>query len=647
MCGIVGVLRFDGKAVDEQKLRVMRDTMFHRGPDDGGLYVNGPAGLGHRRLAIVDLSDAGHQPMANEDGTVWLVFNGEIYNYVELRAELIARGHKFSSHTDTEVILHLYEEEGERCVSRLRGMFAFVLWDARRQLMFGARDRVGIKPFNYYVDAKQFICASESKALLADGDVPRRVDHEGLAGYFFAGFPQGDRTMFSGIRQLPPGHSITVSGGAIRVHRYWDLQYTYNFARSDAQALEELEAMLDESARLHCRSDAELGCHLSGGLDSSAVTGLAARHRPSMKTFSIRFNEGGEWYDETAYAREMAAAAGAEYHEAVPSGDDLASVFPGLVWHMEMPLPNLGGFAYYTVSRLAAEHVKVTLTGHGGDEIFAGYKAQFESAFGSAPFFDSSLEPVPPTRPLARAASMGRRLAQLGIGGAARRVGRRIRPAPLTAEEKWVALHCSRPPQQNSLLSPHFVSRLDGYSPVDDYLTAFRQAPTTEALDRCLYHDLACYLPGLLYMEDRVSMAMSVESRVPLLDHRLVEFMATVPAAQKVPGLQPKAMLRAAARTAAVPDAICNRRDKRGFPVPFRFWILDVLKDMSHDVLLAPQSLDRGIIDADRLRQWRLTPHETQLALSLELWFRIFIDEDPEWTDRASTATGAFIGAGA
>lgn len=639
------MLRFDGKPVDEDQLRAMRDTMFHRGPDDGGCYVNGAVGLGHRRLSIVDLTEAGHQPMTNEDGTVWLVFNGEIYNYVELRAELVARGHRFSSHTDTEVILHLYEEEGERCVARLRGMFAFVLWDSHREQIFGARDRLGIKPFHYYADRNQFICASEAKALLEDPGVPRQVDYAGLAGYLFAGFPQGDRTMFSAIRQLPPGHSLTVDRGGVRVRQYWDVEYAYNFARSDAEVVDELETLLDESVRLHCRSDAELGCHLSGGLDSSTVTGLAARHRPSMKTFSIRFNEGGDWYDETAFAKVMAAAAGADYYEAVPNGDDLAAVLPGLLWHMEMPLPNIGGFAYYTVSRLAAEHVKVTLTGHGGDEIFAGYSAQFETAFGTAPFSASNPEPTPSVPPLARAASFGKRLVALGLSETARRVKQRVRPTPLMPDEKWVALHCSLPPQQNPLLSPRFLSKLNGYSPVDDYLAAFRSAPTSELLDRCLYHDLRCYLPGLLCMEDRVSMAMSVESRVPLLDHRIVEFMATVPPGQKVPGLQPKAMLRAAARS-AIPDGIRNRSDKRGFPVPSRFWILNVLKDLSRHVLLSPQSLDRGIIEADRLRQWRLSPHEIQTALSLELWFRIFIDQDPEWTSQASAATGSFMGIG-
>lgn len=644
MCGIVGVLRFDGKPIDEEHLIAMRDTMFHRGPDDGGCYVNGAVGLGHRRLSIVDLTDAGHQPMTNEDGTVWLVFNGEIYNYVELRAELLARGHRFSSHTDTEVIIHLYEEEGERCVARLRGMFALVLWDSRRERMFGARDRIGIKPFHYYADRRQFICASEAKALLEDPDVPRQVDYAGLAGYLFAGFPQAERTVFSGISQLPAGHSITVDRDGVRVRKYWDVEYAYNFARTDAEVVEQLEHLLDESVRVHCRSDAELGCHLSGGLDSSTVTGLAARHRPSMKTFSIRFNEGGDWYDETAFAKVMSAAAGAEYHEAVPSGDDLATLLPGLIWHMEMPLPNLGGFAYYAASRLAAEHVKVTLTGHGGDEIFAGYSAQFETAFGTSPFSASNPEPMPSVPALIRAASFGNRLTELGFSGAARRVRQRVRrPTPLTPDQKWVALHCSSPPQQNPLLSPSFVSKLNGYSPVDDYLTAFLSAPTSELLDRCLYHDLRCYLPGLLYMEDRVSMAMSVESRVPLLDHRVVEFMATVPPSQKVAGLQPKAMLRAAARS-AIPDGIRNRSDKRGFPVPFRFWILDVLKDLSRQVLLSPQSLDRGIIQADRLRKWRLNPHEIQTALSLELWFRIFIDQDPEWTSQASAATRSFIG---
>ena len=627
MCGIVGILRFDGRPVDERTFNAMRDVMLHRGPDDAGTYIDGPAGIGHRRLSIVDLSPAGHNPMCNEDRSVWITFNGEVYNYVELREELLQRGHRFSSHTDTECIIHLYEELGERCVERLGGMFAFVIWDARRKCMFAARDRIGIKPFHYYADANQFVCASEVKAILAAPGVPCAVEARGIADYFFSGFPLAGRTLFAGINQLPPGHSLTVDADGVRTRKYWDVEYAYNHTRSSRAVHEELTALLDDAVRLHCRSDATLGCHLSGGIDSSTVTGLASRHRQSLKTFSIRFAEGG-WYDETQFARAQSAHADAHYLEAIPDGNDLGSVLPGLVWHMEMPLPNLGGFSYFTVSRLASSHVKVTLTGHGGDEVFAGYPAQFRTAFGTNPF--------PPERePDAQHESsttdvlgrFWRRVARLGVGGVARGVWNRVFPKPVSPEDLWVALHCGRAPDKNPLFARRFVAGLGGYTPRDDYLAAFRDAPTNELLDRCLYHDLRCYLPGLLHMEDRVSMAVSVESRVPLLDHRIVEFMATVPPLQKVPGMQPKALLRDAAGN-ALADAVRNRKDKRPFPVPFQFWVREVLKSMSREILQSPASLDRGVFDADRLRRWDLSATEIWGALNLELWFRIYIDRD-------------------
>jgi asparagine synthase (glutamine-hydrolysing) len=639
-------MHLDGKPVDEFQINAMRDTMFHRGPDDGGTYIDGAIGLGHRRLSIVDLSEAGHQPMTNEDGTVWITFNGEIYNYVELRAELVKRGHRFSSHTDTEVIVHLYEEEGERCVEKMAGMFTFVIWDSRRQQFFVARDRIGIKPLHYYVDRQMFICASEAKAILECPGMKREVDYEGLAGYFLAGFPQSDRTAFVGIKQLPPGFSMIVSRDGVKMRKYWDLEYRHNHARTDAQVVDELEALLDDVVRVHCRSDAALGCHLSGGLDSSTVTGFAARHRDAMKTFSIRFAQGGDWFDETYYARAMSAAAGAEYLEAVPSGDDLGRLLPGLVWHMEMPLPNAGGFAYYTVSRLASEFVKVTLTGHGGDEVFAGYPAQFQLAFNANPFAQDIVEPtLPPDARSTRVADLRRKLGAFGPGGLAKRITRRLRNRPPTAAERWVSLHCSKPPGENPLLSRQFNTTLGGYSPIPDYIASFNDAPTSEMLDRCLYHDLRTYLPGLLYMEDRVSMSVSVESRVPLLDHRLVEFMATVPPMQKVPKLQPKALLRAATRK-AIPDEVRDRKDKRGFPAPVNYWLRHVLKDMSKSVLLSPQALDRGVIDADRMRRWDLSDTEIWTALNVELWFRIFIDQDPLWTSQSSSATTALVAGG-
>lgn len=635
MCGIVAIFRFDGREVDERQLNSMRDQIAHRGPDDAGCYVSGTVGLGHRRLTIVDLTPAGHQPMSNEDGTIWIVFNGEVYNYVELRAELIARGHRFASHSDTETIVHLWEEEGERCVERLGGMFSFVLWDSRRKIFFGARDRIGIKPFHYYVDRHQFVCASEVKALLAAPGVPRLPDHIGIADYLFSGFPLAERTFFSSIKHLAPGHSVTVNSEGVHVRKYWDVEYRYNRTRSAVAVEDELAELLDDSVRIHCRSDAELGCHLSGGLDSSTVTGLAARHRKKLKTFSIRFGEGG-WFDETAYAKAQAAHAGTNYYEAVPNANDLGALLPGLLWHMEMALPNTGGFAYYTVSRLASEHVKVTLTGHGGDEVFAGYAAQFQTAFGVNPFPADGFPDVKSRASLyARTLQRARRLGSLGVRGVAKALMNRISPQSRTSEELWVALHCGQEHDRASLVSSRFVTSLNGYSSHDDYLASFRSAPTPELFDRCLYHDLRCYLPGLLYMEDRVSMSASVESRVPLLDHRIVEFMATVPPTQKVPGMQPKALLRGAARS-AIPDVIRNRDDKRPFPVPFRLWIKDVLEPMAREVLLSPQSLDRGIFDPDRLRRWDIPRQEFWGALNVELWFQIFIDRNPRWMERVN-----------
>jgi len=638
MCGIVGMMRFDGQRVDARDLDVMRDTLHHRGPDAAGSYIDEGIGLALRRLAIIDLSPAGHQPMSNEDGTVWIVFNGEIYNYVELRTELIARGHTFSSHTDTEVIVHLYEELGERCVERLRGMFGFVIWDKRRQLMFGARDRIGLKPFHYYIDEKQFICASEIKAILVAPGVPRRASNEGVSDYLFAEFPLGSGTMFEGIHKLRPGHSITVSRDGVRVEKYWDVDFAYNHARSDAQVCNELADLLDEAVRIHCRSDAELGCHLSGGLDSSIVTGLASRHRRSLKTFSIRFGEGG-WYDETAFARTAADFAHAQYLEAVPNGRDFAHLLPGLVWHMEMPLPNLGGFSYYTVSRLAASHAKVALTGHGGDEVFAGYAAQFQTAFGVNPFAngvysDSSSNGTNGLGARARMMSFARRIASLGFSDFGDRLKGRFLRRPPGPEQLWMALHAGVSARRNPMVSSKFIAALSGYSPVDEYLAPFREAQTTELLDRCLYHDLRSYLPALLHMEDRMSMSVSVESRAPLIDHKIVEFMGTVPPMQKVPGMQPKGLLRNAAK-GAIPEIIRSRRDKRPFPVPFDHWAGGILGDVSREVLLSPRSLDRGIFNPDRLRRWDLDNQELWTALNLELWFQIFIDNDPVWTEQA------------
>ena len=639
MCGIVGVLKRDGTSIDRSLLLRMRDSMLHRGPDDGGIYVNGPVGLGHRRLSIVDLSPGGHQPMSNEDGTVWLVFNGEIYNYVELASRLRQRGHVFRSHTDSEVIIHLYEEMGERCVNEFNGMFSFILWDSRRGQFFGARDRMGIKPFYYYSDSKQFVCASEIKAILEDPTVRRAADGRGVADYLFAGAPLAGKTFFDGISELAPGHAITVRGGEHYVRSYWDVCYQYDESRSPEVLSGQVAELLDDSVRIHCRSDAALGAHLSGGIDSSTVTSLAVKHVQPLKSFSIRF-AGGERYDETRFAKLVSAAVGTDYQERTETPQALEHVFASLIWHMDQPPAGGGdgGFSYYAAASLAAEHVKVALTGHGGDEVFAGYPAQLQMVGAGASAFESRAPES--VRPGARA-RFRRMLGREGLRGVVRRIASRVSSSQaVTPEDLWMHLHCGELPSSSALLHRSFRRSLTGYSPATEYLKPFRDAPSERMLDRCLYHDLRVYLPQLLHKEDRASMAVSIESRVPLLDYRIVELLATVPPSQKIPGNVPKGLLRNAA-SRWLPPEIVHRRDKVPFTVPIKDWLGGVLSPLAKEIANSPACLERGIFDPDVIRRGLLDESELLSLLNIELWFRIYIDKDP-WsiaqTTRASRA---------
>jgi asparagine synthase (glutamine-hydrolysing) len=635
MCGIAGIVNVNGQAPDRALLLRIRDTLVHRGPDDAGIYLKGCVGLALRRLSIVDLTSAGHQPMSNEDGTVWLVFNGEIYNYVELAAELRVRGHSFRSRTDSETIIHLYEEEGEECVRRLNGMFAFAIWDERKQMLFAARDRFGIKPFHYSLGKNGFVFASEMKALLEHPAVSCRPSYEGLADYLFAGTPLGTKTVFADIVSLEPGHTLTFAprDGRLSIHSYWDLRFEYRHDRSSAQVEDELCELIDDAVRIQCRSDATLGCHLSGGLDSSTIVSFAARHRRPLQTFTVSFKENSV-VDESAFARAVARNVGVEDLYTMPDAHHLFGLFAALVWHMDMPLPNEGAFAYFTVSEFASRHVKVALTGHGGDEVFAGYPAQFQAAFGSTAMFE-----LPGGSKGARTSRIGelRWLQPAVLYRALRR--RLIGRLHLTALERlWMQLHCNVMPEVNPLLDRKFLARLQGYSPVPEYLKPLRSAATNAVLDRCLYHDLRSYLPGLLHMEDRVSMAVSLESRIPLLDHRVVEFMATVPPEQKVPALEPKHLLRRVA-SHVLPAEIVARRDKLPFPTPTNVWFSGSWAKAVASVLQSPASLDRGIFDPDLLRDDRMEYSTRWSALTLELWFRIFVDRDADWLKAAQSRT--------
>ena len=635
MCGIVGVLRADGAPVSGSMLAEMQESIVHRGPDDAGTYLKGSVGLGVRRLAILDLTPAGHQPMANDDGTLWIVFNGEIYNYVELAQELKALGHRLVSHSDTEVLLHLYEQFGKDCLHKLNGMFGFAVWDARERTLFAARDRLGIKPFYYHHSGGRFMFASEVKALLQGDPSLRRPDHEALADYLFSGGPLGGKTGFAGISQLEPGHWLTWRDGQLSIRRYWDVRYRYEDPKRDAELLAELAWVVDDAVRIHSRSDVPLGCHLSGGLDSSAVASHATRHVRPLTTFSIGFRD-GPYYDESEHARAVAAHIGATHVEEFGQPDDLGGLLPALIYHMDFGLPAEGAFGYFAVSRLARRHVKVALTGHGGDEVFAGYPKYFDIAFGSTAMFDLSGRPIEGPSAMTRLRTVWRREGPLGL---VHRLGLRLQSRPGSLEDRWIS-YCGPEPARNPVLHPKFVQTLGGYSPRDACLRPFQEASTHEILDKCLYNDLRIYLPLFLALEDRMSMAVSLESRVPLLDHRIVELMGRIPPSVKVTGLQPKRLLREIVQP-LLPESIRERRDKRPFPIPHGRWFARELAGTVHDILRSPSCLDRGIFHPDRLREGNLSPSTVWPLINLELWFRIFMDRDPYWVERALTLTRA------
>jgi asparagine synthase (glutamine-hydrolysing) len=640
MCGIVAVWQRDGRPCRQADIVAMRDVLIHRGPDDAGLLVDGDVGLGHRRLSILDLSTAGHQPMSNEDASVWLVFNGEIYNYIELTSFLRGRGHTFHSSTDSEVILHLYEEEGPRCLKSLNGMFAFVLWDSRRRIMFAARDRIGIKPLYYYLKDNVFVCASEVKGILAHPEIPTAVDYQGLADYIFVGMPLAHKTLFAGVRQLPPAHMLTLSASGVRIERYWDVAYRYQTGRTTRQIVTDLSELIDDAVRIHCRSDAAVGCHLSGGLDSSVVSSVAARHRGGMDAFSVRFGESA-YYDETEYASDVARTIGARHYIIAPEALDLMSLLGPLTWHQDFPIRDTAGFSYFSVARLAARNVKVALTGHGGDEVFGGYPWQFEAAFGTTEMFDLS------KRPPAETTTKGQRIARVarrqGLLGIARRLLRGASHSE-SFEAQWIRMHGGDDPGRSTLLDPELVRRFGDYSPACDYLRPLVEAPTEHTFDRCLYHDLVLYLPHLLMKEDRASMAVSLESRVPLLDYRIVEYMATVPPEDKVPQGVPKSLLRNVAAT-YLPSRVVHRNDKTPFPVPLREWIASQLTPQIRAILGSKASLERGIFSPQALRDPWLSPEEMLAMLNVEIWFRVFIDRDPDWLPaEPGTVRGVFAG---
>jgi asparagine synthase (glutamine-hydrolysing) len=626
MCGIAGRFNYDPlRPIDRGVLTAMTDAAAHRGPDASGCHVAPGIGLGHRRLSIIDLS-TGDQPLCNETGTVWTVFNGEIYNFADVRAELAARGHRFRTGSDTEVIVHGYEEWGERAVERFRGMFAFAVWDASRRRLLLARDRVGVKPL-YYAElpGRGIVFGSELKSLLEDPDVPREWRPDAIDAYLTLLYVPAPLTIYQGIHKLEPGHVLVAEHGAIRTSRYWDLTFTGDGdpARED-EYLERLDALLAESVALRQIADVPLGAFLSGGIDSSAVAAyMVQTSEQAPKTISVGFDHAA--YDELAHARQVAEHLGCEFHPRTVT-PDVVSLLPALAWHFDEPFADSSAVPTYYVSKAAREMVTVALSGDGGDELWAGYtrhrverwEQRARAALGSAS---------------AAAGALGRAL-PLSMKGA--RALRHLGAAPDQAYALKHAYGMFEPEAKTRLYSGDFAAAVRGADPFARFREIYARCGSGDAIDRGLYVDVHTYMvDDILTKVDRMSMAVSLEAREPLLDHRLLEFAATVPSSLKIRNGRGKHLLRKVLQR-RVPHAILER-GKHGFEAPIGEWLRGPLAPMA-DALLADGRLrDRGIFDGPEVaRLWSehragRADHRHRLwqLVMLELWFRRFVDRAP------------------
>ena len=608
----------------------MRDSLTHRGPDDAGLYLGAGVGLGHRRLSIVDLS-GGRQPMANEDRRVWIVFNGEIYNHRDLRPELEERGHQYRTVSDTETIVHLYEERGARAVECLSGMFAFAIWDSARRELLLARDRLGIKPLYYALDGDGTLYfASEIKALIEARAGAPEINYSALPDYLANHAPSGEETLFSGFKRLLPGHTLMWRDGRIEVRKYWDLSFAQNGhpALSDRGAIEQWTALFREAVRSHLMADVPLGVFLSGGIDSSAIAAvMSGMAREPIKTFSVGFAE--REANELEYARMVARAFNTDHHEVIVSPDDFFAVMPRLIWHEDEPLGHLASVPLYFVSELAARHVKVVLTGEGSDELMAGYYRHWKTVYNlslGARYYGWTPEA------LRRAARDG--IDRLPIGSALRhRLSRTFLSRTPDVESLYLDNFAvfSRE-QQLRLLTPEAQGRAGALDPYATTRRRLAQSDATTTLNRLLYADTKTYLHELLMKQDQMSMAASLESRVPFLDHRLVEFTARLPERMKLRRLTTKYVLRRSMK-GVLPKPILTR-SKMGFPTPVGAWFRGAYRSVIDEYALSARSRDRGVFDPAFVRnlvaehQSGARDHSQRLwsLVNFEMWARQFID---------------------
>jgi asparagine synthase (glutamine-hydrolysing) len=625
MCGIYGILRFDGSPPDPAQLYTMGHVITHRGPDDHGTHTDGPCGIGMRRLSIIDLT-GGHQPMSTSDGRLWLVCNGEIYNFRELRRDLEARGCRFRSQSDSEVVLHAYAEYGDTFVERLNGMFAFALWDAAQRRLLIGRDRLGIKPLYIADNGKWLAFASEAKSLLQLPDLETTLDITAVSSYLRLGYVPAPQSMFRGIRKVPPATLLVVESGRSEQRRYWRIPEEVDRTISESEWIERLRSSMEQSVRMQMVSDVPLGAFLSGGIDSSGVVAFMARaSKARVKTYAIGFegSRANEYYNELPYARRVADLFGTEHREIVVK-PDVVALLPRLLWHMDEPISDTAFITTYLVSEFARRDVTVILSGVGGDELFGGYRRYLGN------YYHGYFDRLPGW--LRRAAvAAGERLPSdrhSAVLNVLRLAKGFLANAELSFEDRYVGYV-----EVFSADAAARLLRINGYERYDAMQSAFRTARSDDALNRMLVIDAETQLPDdLLLLTDKMSMATSLECRVPLLDHELVELAATIPEEVKIRGGRLKHLMKLALADMLPPEIL--RRKKRGFGTPMGAWLKNDLKPLLGRMLDDSTVRQRGLFDYEQVRRL-IAAHEANridgtdqlLALmNLEIWSRIYLD---------------------
>jgi asparagine synthase (glutamine-hydrolysing) len=632
MCGIAGILEFGRDArANPGALREMCRVISHRGPDDEGFYTDGAAAIGMRRLSIVDVA-GGHQPLSNEDGSLFIVFNGEIYNHLALREQLIARGHRYRTHSDTETVIHLFEEYGADCVQHLRGMFAFAIWNRNSRTLFIARDRLGIKPLYYKLTPERLLFGSEIKALLAHGGIRPEFNRTALPEYLAFGYLSGEESFYRGILKLLPGHTMTIGPeGIADIRQYWDLDASKpHESRDENHYVQSYRELLEGAVNSHLMSDVPLGVFLSGGVDSSAVAALMTKlRREPVETFSVGYTE--QSYSELPFARAVSDHIHSRHHEVLVSEQDFFAALPHLIWHEDEPIAWPSSVSLYFVAKLARERVTVVLTGEGADETLAGYtRYAFTLKNAAVDRVYRSLIPGPLRRGLRN------HLATSSLLGA--KLRRKLEHTFLAKDGKhWDSFYFDNffsafgEAEQCGLLTAAFLREAAPSTAYNNVLDYWNHS-SGEMLQRLLYTDVKTYLVELLMKQDNMSMAASIESRVPFLDHVLVEFATRIPREVQIQGLAGKRILKKAVED-LLPHSILYRR-KLGFPTPWSGWLDGPRLQTIRQTLLEPRSLDRGYFRREAIetlfnehrarhrdnydRIWRL--------LNLELWHRVCLE---------------------